>query len=194
MGLDMYLEAEEYISRPVDWMTDEAKAKLVPRYEALVKLLPGTPSDRGYGVTVSYIVAYWRKANAIHKWFVDNCQDGVDECQRTYVTREQLNELLSVCREVIKVASTAAGDVINGYHSGPDTGHEMVPNIEQGKIITNPDAVAALLPSAGGFFFGSTDYDEYYLDDVRDTINQIQAVLAQYQGKDRVSFYYQSSW
>ena len=26
-------------------------------------------------------VAYWRKANAIHSWFVENCQDGVDECQ-----------------------------------------------------------------------------------------------------------------
>ena len=23
-------------------------------------------------------IASWRKANAIHKWFVDNVQDGVD--------------------------------------------------------------------------------------------------------------------
>ena len=25
-------------------------------------------------------IASWRKANAIHKWFVDNVQDGVDDC------------------------------------------------------------------------------------------------------------------
>ena len=31
-------------------------------------------------------VAYWRKFNALHNWFVQNCQDGVDECQYAEVT------------------------------------------------------------------------------------------------------------
>ena len=36
---------------------------------------------------------YWRKANAIHGWFVAKVQDGIDECQRAEVTREKLFEL-----------------------------------------------------------------------------------------------------
>ena len=30
-------------------------------------------------------VAYWRKANAIHGWFVYNIQDGVDDQNEYYV-------------------------------------------------------------------------------------------------------------
>jgi hypothetical protein len=45
--------------------------------------------------------AYWRKANAIHAWFVDNVQDGNDD-QRDYkVSIEQLQELLDVVDEVL---------------------------------------------------------------------------------------------
>ena len=46
-------------------------------------------------------VGYWRKANHIHAWFVDNVQDGVDECQTSYVPPEKLQELLALCRQVL---------------------------------------------------------------------------------------------
>lgn len=46
-------------------------------------------------------VGYWRKSNHIHKWFVDNCQDGVDECQETQVSKEKLEELLVTCMDVL---------------------------------------------------------------------------------------------
>ena len=35
---------------------------------------------------ISHIIEemiYWRKANAIHNWFVENCQEGVDELSRS---------------------------------------------------------------------------------------------------------------
>lgn len=38
-------------------------------------------------------LCYWRKANQIHGWFVREVQDGVDECDRHEVSREQLFEL-----------------------------------------------------------------------------------------------------
>lgn len=47
-------------------------------------------------------VGYWRKSNHIHKWFVDKCQDGVDECQETEVSKEKLEELLVTCIDVLK--------------------------------------------------------------------------------------------
>jgi hypothetical protein len=46
-------------------------------------------------------VGYWRKANQVHQWFVDNVQEGEDNCAQYYVSRDQLQELLSVCREVL---------------------------------------------------------------------------------------------
>lgn len=38
-------------------------------------------------------LGYWRKANAIHEWFTQNCADGEDECQEVEVTLEQLHGL-----------------------------------------------------------------------------------------------------
>ena len=46
-------------------------------------------------------VAYWRKENHIHKWFVDNVQGGVDNCEEYKVTKEQLNDLVNLCRKVV---------------------------------------------------------------------------------------------
>lgn len=41
-------------------------------------------------------VAYWRKFNALHSWFVRNCQNGIDECQTSEVTQKNLDVLLIV--------------------------------------------------------------------------------------------------
>lgn len=46
-------------------------------------------------------VGYWRKANQIHNWFVDNCQNGIDECQVVIVKKEKLEELLVICLDII---------------------------------------------------------------------------------------------
>lgn len=50
---------------------------------------------------------YWRKANAIHRWFVDNVQDGEDNCQESYLDSEDLYALQSVCEAVLKDPSQA---------------------------------------------------------------------------------------
>lgn len=47
-------------------------------------------------------VAYWRKANAIHSWFVTHFQDGVDECQYSQpIGREQLAGLVQRCKRIL---------------------------------------------------------------------------------------------
>ncbi len=45
-------------------------------------------------------VAYWRKFNALHGWFINNCGGGVDECQDISVDEEKLKELLETLKEV----------------------------------------------------------------------------------------------
>ena len=53
-------------------------------------------------------VGYWRKANAIHKWFVDNVQDGQDDCQfHRPVTKEDLETLKGLCKAVLDDHSKA---------------------------------------------------------------------------------------
>ena len=51
---------------------------------------------------------------------------------------------------------------------------------------------AKLLPPAAGFFFGSTDIDEYYWDDLRRTASEIESTLAMF--GDGWDFEYHSSW
>lgn len=52
-------------------------------------------------------VIYWRKANAVHGWFVSNAQGGVDNCARYSVSREKLEELMNCCKAVLDDMSKA---------------------------------------------------------------------------------------
>ena len=61
------------------------------------------------------------------------------------------------------------------------------------KVLENRELAEELLPTQGGFFFGNTDYDEWYFQDVEDTVKIIDDILA----KDpelTADYYYQSSW
>jgi hypothetical protein len=92
MGLDMYLEAEHYVS-PYD---DKGKALGKVIRESVGCGLEGyTPKN------VTFELGYWRKANAIHGWFVDNVQDGLDDCESHYVPIEKLRELKEICTKVL---------------------------------------------------------------------------------------------
>lgn len=93
MGLDMYLEARRNLWSFYE--DDMRKADLV------ASVFPEL-DDIGKIDSVGVELMYWRKANAIHKWFVDNVQDGRDECQRTFVEREKLQHLYNIIEQVLK--------------------------------------------------------------------------------------------
>ena len=129
----------------------------------------------GYGHIMEK-VGYWRKANQIHNFFVKNVQDGEDDCSyHNECTKEILEDLLDKCYKVLTGSIMMIGQVKNGqqYVDG-----EWVDCMEPGKVIINPEVAEELLPSRGGFFFGSTEYDEYYMQDIEDTIEIIKNVLA----------------
>ena len=108
------------------------------------------------GYKESTEIGYWRKANAIHRWFVEICQDGVDNCASYYVGREDLEALKNVVEDVL----------------------------------LEPERAEELLPTQSGFFFGPTEYDDWYFEDLRNTIEIINWALAQ----DFDYFEYHSSW
>jgi hypothetical protein len=101
----MYLKAKKYLSQ----FDEEDQRKIDSLNDAfLPKNITNTDGDRNISIKeVTAEVAYWRKANAIHGWFVDHCQDGVDECQESYVGREKLQELLDTITKVLNDNSLA---------------------------------------------------------------------------------------
>lgn len=135
-------------------------------------------------------VGYWRKANAIHRWFVQNVQGGVDDCGTYIVTREQLEQLKATCEQVLSVVKTKIGKVCTGitFCNGKE-----VKNMEEGRVVTNPKACAKILPTQSGYFYGSTAYDDSYIYDVENTVKIINDILAQ-TNWDIESVCYQASW
>ena len=60
------------------------------------------------------------------------------------------------------------------------------------KVLADHSLAGELLPTASGFFFGSTDYDEWYFNDIEDTVLIINEVLVNVPAE--YDFYYGSSW
>jgi hypothetical protein len=60
-------------------------------------------------------------------------------------------------------------------------------------VLNDRSRTPDLLPSQSGFFFGSTEYNEWYFEDLEYTVKQLEKVLAT-PAFERCDFYYQSSW
>lgn len=152
------------------------------------------------------VCLYWRKANAIHSWMVKNVQDGNDNCGNYEVEVGKLVELRDICRRIADECPLVDGLVRNGErltHGG------FEPIVEQGKVMSNTELAEELLPTTSGFFFGSTDYDQWYYSDVKWTADQLDLILGMLNAVDdhywtyhvteeepdwHVKFWYHSSW
>lgn len=97
MGLDMYLSTEVFVSN----LGDEKKR------EAILKTLGATEYASTEGIRIEVPLGYWRKANAIHAWFVKTLAKGEDACQEIRVVRKDLETLQGLCKEILKNPSKA---------------------------------------------------------------------------------------
>ena len=61
------------------------------------------------------------------------------------------------------------------------------------KVLADHSLAEELLPTVSGFFFGSTDYDEYYFEDVEDCKKQMEDLLSKY-NEDTDIVYFVMSW
>ena len=133
---------------------------------------------------------YWRKANAIHDWFVRNVQDWVDECEEHYVSNEQLKRLMNICKTILDKAILKEG-ILNNWYTIKDW--VKTQNKIEWKFIVNSKEICKYLPTSEWFFFGSTDYDEYYLHNIQETYDWLEKEVNS-PLFDKLDFYYQSSW
>lgn len=182
MGLDMYLNKKTYVEN-WDHQTKEERHSITVKKGG--KKHPHIKPER-----ISQIeeqVAYWRKANHIHKWFVDNVQDGEDNCKEYYVEKSQLKELVDLCKqvnEIIKKSPKKTIQVVTGWRGGK----EIKGDCEVYDITSTE--IEELLPTQSGFFFGGTEYDDYYIKENERTIAMLEPLLEEEGG----NFYYTSSW
>ena len=150
MGLDMYLYARKHIAN-FDFIPGDRKQNTE------IKNALGFSANDFESVVVSLQVAYWRKANYIHKWFVDNVQNGTDNCGEYWVPPEKMQELYDTCVKALETKD------------------------------------ATILSPTDGFFFGSTDIDQWYWDDIESTKEIIKSLLEDKRLAE-YDFYYRSSW
>ena len=157
MGLDMYLEKRVRLYRLQDkeWKKDirlfsDDQPKVYKKLES---------------PWLSFEVGYWRKANQIHHWFVENVQDGEDDCKEYRVTIDQLRQLYDLCEQILKE-----------------------PNEKKRLKLAKE-----LLPTQEGFFFGTIDYDEYYFETLKDTTEMLEGLFKE-EDAEEADYVYSSSW
>jgi len=156
----MYAARKLYVTQ---WEFESPDERYSVQVERGGKPVSGIQSDRISAIEEE--VMYWRKANHIHAWFVDNVQNGEDNGREYLVDWDKLRELLSACTKVIEASTLVGGMVYAGETWNPEK-HEWVTQREPGKLIEDPTVAKQLLPTRAGFFFGSMEYDEDYLNDV----------------------------
>lgn len=185
MWLDMYMR-KQYEVINYEWQEG-------PKYEVTVtqgwEPVPWLEDFEVYLIVTEAM--YWRKANAIHNWFVENVQGWEDNCQEYDVDHSDLIELMKLCKQVLDTAVIVKWEINNWYSTSPNW--EKVYNKEQGEYIQNAEAISELLPTWGWCFFGSTDYDQWYLNDIKDTydwlVRETESPLFK-----KCDYMYQSSW
>jgi hypothetical protein len=194
MGLDMYLYAEKYISASDTFRKDDPDM-----YKAGLEAVNMNHLPKGeFGhILVKAEVAYWRKANAIHGWIIRNCADGIDECQEIIVSSDKLTELRDECVKALANRHNATKPKEADYVSKIEGDKDIIEMITESmkrqsmKSNTQLDSVVEPLAPTEGFFFGSTEKDEYYYKDLEYTVEVANSLLT---NKEDYVFIYRASW
>ena len=91
--------------------------------------------------------AYFRKVNFLLPFF------GYEEnCSDIEIDKYQVEDLVNACHTILDTLETS------GKQAATEVANEM-------------------LPTEGGFFFGSTEYDEWYFKDVEYVLNKFTTIL-----------------
>lgn len=100
MGLDMYLYAKKTFSSKYDTPENQND------YKHLVNMMNASnfeaSKDELRFADVRVQLAYWRKANEIHNFFISECANGEDNCLPVWVSRKNLSELLRRCNLILE--------------------------------------------------------------------------------------------
>lgn len=112
LSLDGYWDAENALDKhgPLGLHTPELLAVHPDAVALAPAVLVKQYANGGFTVaTIFDKVAYWSKANAVHRWFVTHVHDGQDDsCWSAEVPRSTLEELLDTVETVLLNPQSAA--------------------------------------------------------------------------------------
>ena len=168
MGLDQYLNVSRSES---NWNFEVDVRGENDKYNKILDImgLDKARLEQHPSIKIEYTAIYWRKANQIHGWFVNNLGGGVDECQEMYVPRTALVELQDVCLRLLDAKGLGVEDL--------------------------EELAIELLPPMGGFFFGTYEIDEWYWGDIQHTYDSLTELLDEIpEGSWDYHVTYQASW
>lgn len=153
MGLDMYLSKRTYVKR---W--DHQKPE--NQHEVIVNR-GGKPREDIDNSRISEVieqVMYWRKANAIHAWFVQNVQEGVDDCKEYWVGEEKLQELVDLCSKVVETKDTTLLPPQTGFLFGSQEADDwyFIDLADTVKNLTKELELYKNTKSSGDFYYQSS--------------------------------------
>jgi hypothetical protein len=165
MGLDMYLHAKKYVEK-VDW----------------------TKLDRDNGLGLD-------SPEVINKLWNDIVNTAEMSDVATDIYGVHVEVTCAYWRKSNQIHKWFVDNVQGGedncgeYYVSHEKLNELRETCRQALFAKDP----SLLPPQAGFFFGSYDIDEWYWQDIKDTIKKLDRVLALSE-KSKLSFYYTSSW
>jgi hypothetical protein len=157
MGLDMYMKRCNRTHHTPQQLVEIDNEYTAPDAEELKPFRPLHKYEYLDDVySIFHEVAYWRKFNALHNWFVENIQNGVDDCGTYEISRSSLDRLMA------DIEKTIEGEVTD-------------------------------LEPVAGFFFGSTEKDDYYWEVMERAKVKIKSIQETFDFGQYRLFYY-SSW
>lgn len=92
-------------------------------------------------------VAYFRKVNFLLPYF------GYEEnCTHIEITKQQVEDIVGDCKKLLVIQLT-------------ETNEKFVEKAQE------------IMPTERGFFFGSTEYDEWYVHDLKEVLEKFSKLL-----------------
>lgn len=134
MGLDMYLNRRTFTKNFTSEGLKTLNVKVTDENDKVV-----IPSDDITEVIES--VGYWRKANHIHHYFVENVQDGRDDCGEYTVGFDALIDLQDRCNKILadpELAETLLPTLSGFFFGDTSYGDDYFDDIRLTLDIINP--------------------------------------------------------
>ena len=196
MGLDMYLMAQKYESRST-WRFEEGHYKeigeginqIVKEFypEDLQKIGLKHIKDNFLSKQTRYQIGYWRKFNALQTFFQKRVESDYELCHGIYVHEDTIKDLISRFNKILKDIKTCeTGEIqyCNGWANGEKT-------YATAKVYKS-EVAKDLLPPGAGFFYGSQEIDEWYVEDIKYSLKLFKKALELMKlGYDII---YEASW
>ncbi|NCC99828.1 MAG: hypothetical protein EOL95_09060 [Bacteroidia bacterium] len=115
----------------------------------------------------------FRKANHIHAYIINKFHNGVDDQKDFKIPITGIEEFRDILNRVINSLENTPKKTIK-VKSGWANGQETYIDIE---VFKDTSIAQLLLPTQSGFFFGGTEYDDWYLKDCKEALEMCDKIL-----------------